>query len=151
MGRTLAHFDGQTGKNHIVLARILSDKKLVIHYRTIEISPWKPLPETPGPASVLSKRIRVRAKCTRRSRQARRLTDKDTIVLGDFANSTGDSVFDGTRKCYESVLLCPNIAAIVGNIQAFVFPEFAVCNGLRCRTVCLPGSGAACARETAGG
>ncbi len=62
-----------------------------------------------------------------RSRQARRLTDKDTIVLGDFANSTGDSVFDGTRKCYESVLLCPNIAAIVGNIQVFVFPEFAVC------------------------
>jgi eukaryotic-like serine/threonine-protein kinase len=33
-----------------------------------------------------------------RSRQARRLTDKDTIVLGDFANSTGDAVFDGTLR-----------------------------------------------------
>src|ERR1700730_2149521 len=33
-----------------------------------------------------------------RSRQARRLTDKNTIVLGDFANSTGDAVFDGTLR-----------------------------------------------------
>jgi DNA-binding winged helix-turn-helix (wHTH) protein/Flp pilus assembly protein TadD/TolB-like protein len=33
-----------------------------------------------------------------RWRQARRLTDKDTIVLGDFANSTGDPVFDDTLK-----------------------------------------------------
>jgi eukaryotic-like serine/threonine-protein kinase len=34
-----------------------------------------------------------------RSRQtAHRLTEKDTIVLADFANSTGDSVFDGTLR-----------------------------------------------------
>ena len=33
-----------------------------------------------------------------RSRQPRRLTQKDTIVLGDFANSTGDAVFDGTLR-----------------------------------------------------
>jgi DNA-binding winged helix-turn-helix (wHTH) protein len=33
-----------------------------------------------------------------RSRQARHLTEKDTIVLGDFANSTGDAVFDGTLR-----------------------------------------------------
>ena len=26
------------------------------------------------------------------------LTDKDTVVLADFANSTGDPVFDGTRR-----------------------------------------------------
>src|SRR5438445_731755 len=32
------------------------------------------------------------------ARQARRLTEKDTIVLGDFANSTGDTVFDGTLR-----------------------------------------------------
>src|SRR5438874_387089 len=30
--------------------------------------------------------------------QARHLTEKDTIVLGDFANSTGDAVFDGTLR-----------------------------------------------------
>ncbi len=40
-----------------------------------------------------------------RSRQPRRLTDKDTIVLGDFANSTGDSVFDGTLREGLSVQL----------------------------------------------
>ena len=30
--------------------------------------------------------------------RAPKLTDKDTIVLGDFANSTGDAVFDGTLR-----------------------------------------------------
>ena len=33
-----------------------------------------------------------------RARHVRRLTDKDTIVLGDFANLTGDAVFDGTLR-----------------------------------------------------
>jgi serine/threonine protein kinase/Flp pilus assembly protein TadD len=33
-----------------------------------------------------------------RSRSGRHLTDKDTIVLADFANTTGDSVFDDTLK-----------------------------------------------------
>jgi tetratricopeptide (TPR) repeat protein len=33
-----------------------------------------------------------------RSRQARKLTEKDTIVISDFANSTGDPAFDDTLK-----------------------------------------------------
>ncbi len=33
-----------------------------------------------------------------RARQARHLTERDTIVLGDFANSTGDAVFDDTLR-----------------------------------------------------
>jgi serine/threonine protein kinase/Flp pilus assembly protein TadD len=33
-----------------------------------------------------------------RSRQATALTEKDTLVLADFANTTGDPVFDGTLK-----------------------------------------------------
>ena len=32
------------------------------------------------------------------SRKAHALTDKDTIVLADFTNSTGDTVFDGTLR-----------------------------------------------------
>jgi eukaryotic-like serine/threonine-protein kinase len=32
------------------------------------------------------------------SRKAHALTDKDTIVLADFTNTTGDAVFDGTLK-----------------------------------------------------
>ena len=40
-----------------------------------------------------------------RARQARHLTEKDTIVLGDFANSTGDAVFDGTLREELSVQL----------------------------------------------
>ena len=33
------------------------------------------------------------------------LTDKDTVVLGDFANNTGDAVFDGTLKMALAVAL----------------------------------------------
>lgn len=39
------------------------------------------------------------------SRRGRVLSEKDTIVLGDFANSTGDSVFDGTLREGLSVQL----------------------------------------------
>jgi serine/threonine protein kinase/tetratricopeptide (TPR) repeat protein len=40
-----------------------------------------------------------------RSRQTPKLTEKDTIVLADFANSTGDAVFDDTLKTALSVAL----------------------------------------------
>jgi tetratricopeptide (TPR) repeat protein len=40
-----------------------------------------------------------------RSHQSKRLTDKDTIVLADFANSTGDAVFDDTLKTALTVSL----------------------------------------------
>ena len=40
-----------------------------------------------------------------RSRRASVLTEKDTIVLGDFANSTGDPVFDDTLKTALNVSL----------------------------------------------
>ena len=40
-----------------------------------------------------------------RSRQSKRLTEKDTIVLIDFANSTGDAIFDDTLKTALSVSL----------------------------------------------
>lgn len=40
-----------------------------------------------------------------RSHKAQPLTDKDTIVLADFANSTGDPVFDDTLKTALSVAL----------------------------------------------
>ena len=40
-----------------------------------------------------------------RAHRARALTDKDTVVLGDFANSTGDPVFDDTLKTALTVSL----------------------------------------------
>ncbi len=39
------------------------------------------------------------------SRRAHALTDKDTIVLADFTNTTGDTVFDGTLRQRLSVQL----------------------------------------------
>ncbi|MBI3475367.1 MAG: protein kinase [Acidobacteria bacterium] len=41
----------------------------------------------------------------RSHRQTRTLTEKDTIVLADFANSTGDAVFDDTLKTALNVSL----------------------------------------------
>jgi serine/threonine protein kinase/tetratricopeptide (TPR) repeat protein len=40
-----------------------------------------------------------------RSQQGRSLTEKDTVVLTDFANSTGDAVFDDTLKTALNVSL----------------------------------------------
>ncbi len=40
-----------------------------------------------------------------RSRQSKRLTDKDTVVLTDFSNSTGDAVFDDTLNTALSISL----------------------------------------------
>ncbi len=39
------------------------------------------------------------------SRKAHALTDKDTIVLGEFTNTTGDAVFDGTLRQGLSIQL----------------------------------------------
>ena len=41
----------------------------------------------------------------RAHKQGKRLTEKDTVVLADFANSTGDAVFDDTLKQAFSVAL----------------------------------------------
>jgi eukaryotic-like serine/threonine-protein kinase len=41
----------------------------------------------------------------RSHQQTKRLNEKDTIVLGDFANSTGDAVFDDTLKTALNVSL----------------------------------------------
>jgi len=41
----------------------------------------------------------------RSRQQGKRLTEKDTIVLADFANSTGDAIFDDTLKTALSVSL----------------------------------------------
>ena len=40
-----------------------------------------------------------------RSHQSQRLTEKDTIVLADFVNSTGDAIFDDTLKTALNVSL----------------------------------------------
>jgi eukaryotic-like serine/threonine-protein kinase len=50
------------------------------------------------PASVLAVAALIAGVFYFRSRSANHLTDKDTLVLADFANTTGDSVFDGTLK-----------------------------------------------------
>jgi serine/threonine protein kinase/predicted Zn-dependent protease len=56
---------------------------------------WKVL----VPGAVILVAVAIAGAFYFRSRQtAHRLTDKDTIVLADFVNTTGDQVFDGTLK-----------------------------------------------------
>jgi eukaryotic-like serine/threonine-protein kinase len=50
------------------------------------------------PASILAIVALIAGGFYFRSRSRSQLTDKDTVVLADFANTTGDSVFDGTLK-----------------------------------------------------
>jgi DNA-binding winged helix-turn-helix (wHTH) protein/Tfp pilus assembly protein PilF len=54
---------------------------------------------------VLAVALLVAGGLSYRSRQSKRLTEKDTIVLGDFANSTGDAIFDDTLKTALSISL----------------------------------------------
>ena len=63
---------------------------------------WKVL----VPTGVILVAIAIAGAFYLRSRQTEhRLTEKDTIVLADFANSTGDAVFDDTLKTALSVSL----------------------------------------------
>ena len=41
----------------------------------------------------------------RSHQQSKRLTESDTIILADFANSTGDAIFDDTLKTAFTVSL----------------------------------------------
>jgi eukaryotic-like serine/threonine-protein kinase len=55
--------------------------------------------------SVLLSAALIAAVFYHRSRQIKHLTDKDTVVLADFANSTGDPVFDDALKTALAVSL----------------------------------------------
>jgi tetratricopeptide (TPR) repeat protein len=68
-----------------------------------------------GTLAVVSSRLLPRAQA---------LTDRDTIVLADFANSTGDPVFDGTLKVALSV-------ALEQSPFLHVYPDAAVRDTLR--------------------
>ncbi len=80
--------------------------------------PPPPIPVAPAPAAPLKKRWMMIASAAvlvitatvagflyYRWHQAPRLTDKDTIVIADFANSTGDPVFYDTLKTALTVAL----------------------------------------------
>jgi serine/threonine protein kinase/tetratricopeptide (TPR) repeat protein len=79
--------------------------------RKLEVEP----PGTPAPVTTSLWKIAVAVLLVaalttaglyyRSRRQARLLTDKDTIVLADFANSTGDAVFDDTLKTALNISL----------------------------------------------
>jgi DNA-binding winged helix-turn-helix (wHTH) protein len=56
-------------------------------------------------AAILTVPVALGAAWYWRSHRAQKLTEKDTIVLADFDNRTGDQVFDGTLKTALSISL----------------------------------------------
>src|SRR6201984_2006020 len=70
---------------------------------------WKPARKSAQPASIAGAAIVVIVLAVGGwlffSRKAHALTDKDTIVLADFTNTTGDTVFEGTLRQGLSVQL----------------------------------------------
>ena len=68
-----------------------------------------------------------------RSHQSNRLTDKDTIVLADFDNSTGDAVFDDTLKTALSVSLrqSPFLNVLSDNRIAVVLQQMTRATGTK--------------------
>jgi hypothetical protein len=89
---------------------------------------WK---RTLAAAAVLLSAALVAGGFYYRSRQAERLTDKDTIILADFANSTGDPVFDDTLKTALTVSLQQSPFLIVvseqkatATLQSMTLPRY---------------------------
>jgi serine/threonine protein kinase len=56
-------------------------------------------------AAVIVAAVAIAGALYLRSRQAQRLTGKDSIVLADFSNSTGDAIFDDTLKTALTISL----------------------------------------------
>jgi eukaryotic-like serine/threonine-protein kinase len=71
--------------------------------------PWHPLPRwwllVGGLLAILLGAASVRELQLHRAHQTKRLKDEDTIVLADFANTTGEPVFDNTLKTALTVSL----------------------------------------------
>jgi eukaryotic-like serine/threonine-protein kinase len=76
--------------------------------------------------------------------QSKRLTEKDTVVLADFGNSTGDSVFDDTLKTALTVSLrqspflnvLPN-SQVATTLQLMALPASASLTPKVARDLCL--------------
>ena len=62
------------------------------------ISPPKKLWKVLVPAAVVLLAVLIASVFFMRSRQTSKLTEKDSVLLADFVNTTGDAVFDGTLK-----------------------------------------------------
>jgi serine/threonine protein kinase/tetratricopeptide (TPR) repeat protein len=76
-------------------------------------TPWK----IAVPAAVVVVAVLIAGGLHYRSHRTKPLTDKDTVVLADFDNSTGDPVFDDTLKTALSVSLnqSPFVNVLSGN------------------------------------
>jgi eukaryotic-like serine/threonine-protein kinase len=82
--RFIAPVDGCYGTNASATPRTISSNEQL----------WKIV----VPAAILLLALSVSGGLYYRSHQAKKLTEKDTLVLADFTNSTGDPVFDETLR-----------------------------------------------------
>jgi len=96
------------------------------------------------PATVLFIAALVGGGLYYRSRQNKQLTEKDTVVLADFMNSTGDPVFDDTLKTALNVSLrqSPFLNVLPGNqitktLQEMILPSSTKLTPEVAQEVCL--------------
>jgi serine/threonine protein kinase/Flp pilus assembly protein TadD len=89
-------------------AEILSDLRAIVAGENVHVgggSAWSKRKRWLQALALLAIAAVLMVGFSLRQRQSHKLTEKDTIVLTDFANSTGDSVFDDTLKTALNVSL----------------------------------------------
>jgi serine/threonine protein kinase/tetratricopeptide (TPR) repeat protein len=105
VGATSAAADGQATRvqpvPHLEVAPPSSPSASAMKVAARKTPPWKIL----APAAVLLIAAAVAGGWYWHGHRASRLTEKDTVVLADFTNTTGDAVFDDTLKTALSVAL----------------------------------------------
>ncbi len=93
-------------QQHTIRTSIITEEKASSGPATLPESPVARVPKlwkiTVG---VLSVSLLTAGGLFYRSHQGKRLTEKDTIVLADFANATGDAIFDDTLKTALNISL----------------------------------------------
>jgi eukaryotic-like serine/threonine-protein kinase len=97
--------DAQQSRPSAVSAAASASSSAAVNVAEVPVGGGKKLWKIAVPAAVVVIAAVVAGVFFLRSHRAAPLTEKDTIVLADFTNSTGDAIFDDTLKTALSVSL----------------------------------------------
>jgi DNA-binding winged helix-turn-helix (wHTH) protein/Flp pilus assembly protein TadD len=93
-------------QQHTIRTRVITEEKASSAAAGVPESPVADIPKLWKMAvAVLSASLLIAGSLYYRSPQGKRLTEKDTVVLADFANTTGDAIFDDTLKTALNISL----------------------------------------------
>jgi eukaryotic-like serine/threonine-protein kinase len=93
-------------QQHTIRTSVITEEKASSAAEAVPESPVADVPKLWKMAvAVLSASLLIAGSLYYRSHQGKRLTEKDTVVLADFANTTGDAIFDDTLKTALNISL----------------------------------------------